>query len=175
MKFKETIKKIGFGKRQIILSGLIVLIAVAGFINLNYTEIPDTDNNMEEVSVEAVPTVTTPKDEFAQLKIERDNAKSKSIDVLREIVDHDKTSPEEREIAQQQMTNAAKCMETEKMIEGLLSAKDFKETIVYISDDAVNVIVKTEGLVPTQIAQIKDIVIENTDISADNIKIVEKN
>ena len=172
MKLKEQLKKFGFGKRQLILSGLIILIGIAGYINFNCTDVPVEKDNLEEISV---PTVTEPVDEFAQLKIERDNAKSQSIDVLREIVDNDKTSKEERDSAQQQMSVAVQNMEKEKVIESLLSAKNFEESIVYISTDNVNVVIKADGLVPTQIAQIKDIVIENTGFSADNIKIVEKN
>ncbi len=165
-------KKLGLGKRQIILSGLIILIGIAGYINFNYTDIPVEQDNIEEISV---PTASLPVDEFVQLKAERDTAKEQSIDVLREIVDNEKTSKEERDIAQQQMVTAVTNMEKEKIIEGLLSAKNFSDSIVYILTDNVNVIVKTEGLVPTQIAQIKDIVIENTAFGADDIKIVEKN
>lgn len=172
MKVREKLSKIGIGKRQLILSGLIVLIGVAGYINFSYTDIPIEQENIDEISV---PTVSVPVNEFAQQKIERDNAKTQSIDVFREIIDNEKTSKEERDSAQQLMATAVMNMEKEKVIESLLGAKNFEEVIVYISTDNVNVIVKTEGLVPTQIAQIKDIVIENTGYAADDIKIVEKN
>ncbi|MBO7209187.1 MAG: SpoIIIAH-like family protein [Clostridia bacterium] len=172
MKIKEQFKKLGLGSRQLILGGLIILIGIAGYINFNYTDVPAGQDNIEEISI---PTAIEPVDEFAQLKTERDNAKSQSLDVLREIVDNEKTSKEERDSAQQQMATTVQNMEKEKVIESLLSAKNFEEVIVYISTDNANVVVKTEGLVPTQIAQIKDIVIENTGFGADNIKIVEKN
>ena len=181
MKINEKIskfKKSGFGRRQVILSGLILLIAIAGYINLNYTGVKPQEDVITEALPEevAVPVATTPVvDEFAQMKIERDKSKSESMAVFREIVDNEKTSTEAREKAQADLSAAAKTAETEKMIEALLEAKDFKETIVYIAADKVNVIVKTDGLVPTEIARIKDIVIENTGFNADSVKIVEKN
>ncbi len=171
------IKKTGFGRRQLILSGLILMIAIAGYINLNYTGINAEEEVINEVMPEeVVPVVATPvKDEFAEMKIERDKSKSESMAVFREIVENEKTTQEAREKAQADLAASAKSAETERMLEALLEAKNFKDTIVYISGDNVNIIVKTDGLVPSEAAKIKDIVIENTGFSADSVKIVEKN
>lgn len=181
MKLNEGIKKIkklGFGRRQIVLSGLILLIAIAGYINLNYTGVEMENEIVTEVVPEydSVPVVAQPvKNEFEELKIERDKSKSESMAVFREIVDNEKTTVEAREKAQADLSATAKTAETEKMLESLLKAKGFEETIVYITTDKVNVIVKTDGLVPTEITKIKDVVIENTGFDANSIKIVEKN
>lgn len=176
------IKEMGFGKRQIVLSCLILLIAVAGYINLNYTGVPEPESPIavEETSVksqpEAVSTAAEPKtDEMAEMKLERDKTQSESMAVFREIVDNEKSSKEARDQAQSDMAQSAKSSETEKMLESILTAKGFENTVCYINADKINILVKTEGLTPSQAAQIKDAVIENADFSPDNIKIVEKN
>ena len=46
---------------------------------------------------------------------------------------------------------------------------------ILINGEKINILVKTEGLTPSQAAQIKDTVTENADFLPDNIKIVEKN
>lgn len=178
----EKIKEMGFGKRQLILSCLILLIAVAGYINLNYTGIPEETETIakEETSVEAQPeavsTAAKPKaDEVSEMKLERDKTQSESMAVFREIIDNDKTSKEARDSAQSDMAKSAKSAETEKMLESLLSAKGFSDTVCYINGEKINILVKTEGLTPSQAAQIKDAVTENADFLPDNIKIVEKN
>lgn len=167
--FLKKLKKFDIGKRQIVLSCLILFIAFAGYINLNYVE------NAEEVTEEITPVVAQPVvNEFDELKLERDKTKSETISVYKEIIDNDKSTMEAREKAQSDLSATVKTKETEILIESLLSAKGFEDSIVYIKDSSVNVIVKTDGLVPTEIAQIKDIVIENTGLNSENIKVIEK-
>ena len=43
-----------------------------------------------------------------------------------------------------------------------------------ISGDVVNVIVKSSGLLPSEVAQINEIVLEQTGTKPENVKIIEK-
>ena len=63
----------------------------------------------------------------------------------------------------------------EARIESLVVAKGYKDCVAFINDDGVNVIVqKTEqGLQETDVAKIRDIVLSETDATADTIKIIE--
>ena len=64
-------------------------------------------------------------------------------------------------------------VEKEGNVENLLKAKGFKDAIVYITDDSVSVTVKTDGLTAADSAKIYDIVISETGVSSDKIKIIE--
>jgi len=74
--------------------------------------------------------------------------------------------------AQEELIAIAKNIDKEGAIENLIKAKGFKDALVFINEGNVNVVVKTDGLIQTQAAQIQDIVISQTGVSADKIKIV---
>lgn len=112
---------------------------------------------------------------FAQAKLDRENARSKSLSILGDIVKNEQSSKEEKSKAQEQMTKIAEAVEAEAVIEALIKAKGFDHTVVYISESGVSVIVKSSGITQAQVAQIKDIVMEKTGETADKIKIIETN
>ena len=68
---------------------------------------------------------------------------------------------------------SAENTEKEGNIENLLKAKGFSDVLVYITDDSVSVTVKTEGLTTADTAKIFDIVVAETGISSEKIKIIE--
>ena len=57
-------------------------------------------------------------------------------------------------------------------IENLLKAKVFTQALAVISDDEINVIVKSDGLTTANTLQIQDIVTNQTQISLSKIKII---
>ena len=67
----------------------------------------------------------------------------------------------------------AKVTDTESTIENLVKAKGFSDCMVYITDEAVNVVVATQGLSTEQAAQIHEIVISESGMVASAVKIVE--
>jgi stage III sporulation protein AH len=79
-----------------------------------------------------------------------------------------------KEMAQTEMLSLIKKSETESIIENLIKAKGFKDALVIMGEDSVNVIVDSEKLTQAQVAQIKDIVTREADVETDKIKIMEK-
>ena len=65
-------------------------------------------------------------------------------------------------------------IEIETIVEEMIKAKGFEECVAIISGDNINVIVKSEGLLTSEVAQITDIVRNETGFGAENIRIVEK-
>ena len=57
-------------------------------------------------------------------------------------------------------------------IENLLKAKGFKNAVAIISDEEINVIVKSDGLTTANTLQIQDIVTNQAKIPLSNIKII---
>jgi stage III sporulation protein AH len=68
----------------------------------------------------------------------------------------------------------AQDIENEANIETLLKAKGFVECVAVISNSTATVIVKSEGLLPSDLAQITEIVYEQAGISPADIKVIEK-
>ena len=65
-------------------------------------------------------------------------------------------------------------METEANIESLIVAKGFEECVAVISGDSASIVVKSEGLLASEISQINEIVYEQSGISPVNVKIIER-
>lgn len=119
------------------------------------------------------PTSAT-DDYFYTSALSRQQARDESLEILQEVVDSSETMPEQKNKALSDITKIANAMESEANIETLIKGKGFEECLAVIGDDSVNVIVKTTGLLTYEVAQIKEIVMQELGISADKIKIVEK-
>ena len=63
----------------------------------------------------------------------------------------------------------------ESMLENELMAKNFTDCVVFASDEGVTVAVPApmEGLTATQVAQITEAVVTNTDYTAQSLNIIE--
>ena len=68
----------------------------------------------------------------------------------------------------------AKDIECEANIETLILSKGFAQCIAVVNGDTASIIVKTDGLLPSEIAQISEIVYEQAGILPTNLKIIEK-
>lgn len=170
-------KKINFAKinrRHLTLAGLVVVIAVAGYFNVNYTG--DVVSTMATVD-ETIQVEEEKKKEDAYTKaiIERDEKRSKSMNALREIIDNTNCDRETKENAQKMLTNAAKYINDENTVESTIRAKGIEKNVVYIDEDEVTVLIFETKLTEAQVAQIKDIVTDKTKIDVEKIKIIENN
>lgn len=68
--------------------------------------------------------------------------------------------------------NLAAKQEQELVLEGYILAKGFNDAVVSFTDNYVNVMVKSGELNEAQVAQIVEVVQEQTSKSIDNIKII---
>ena len=177
-------------KRQILIVALSLVVVIAAYLNWNYTapvektvtvagnsentkvygEATLVDGETEEA--EAVSAVSE-SEYFRSARITRDKARSDALDILREVAESDNASEDEKNNAFGKMTIAAENTETEGNIENLLKGKGFEDVIVYITDGSVSVTVKTEGLTYAESAMIYDIVVAETGVEPDKIKIIE--
>ncbi len=188
-----------FKRKQIVLVALFIMILVAGYLNWSYKEemqaIPtmsedsgiELSKNLGEAQLvnselenengeneQAVVVDTGSSNEyFIEARMEKESARSEALEVLREIVDNANSPNETKVEAQKHIIDIARHIDTEAVIENLIKAKGFDDVVVFINQDTVNVVVQSSGLIPSQVAQIMDIVIDQTQISHDKIKIME--
>ena len=67
----------------------------------------------------------------------------------------------------------SKLIESESTIESLIQAQGYSNCIVYLDGDSAKVVVQTEGLDAAQAAAIKDVILGEVSVSAENIRIFE--
>ena len=67
----------------------------------------------------------------------------------------------------------SKLIESEGTIESLIKAQGFQDCVAYLDGESAKIVVKTEGLDKAQAASIKEIILGETDVAAENIRIFE--
>lgn len=111
---------------------------------------------------------------FASTVLDRQKARDEAIEVLRTVVASSEALETTKTQALEDISVIARDIERESNIETLVKSKGFEDCIAVISGNTVNVIVKTDGLLPGEVAQIKEIVYEQTGTEPVNVKIIEK-
>jgi len=106
--------------------------------------------------------------------ISRQRSRDESIELLMTMLESEATTPERRDEISQEMARIADEMSYEVNIENLIKAKGIEECVAVINNGNANIVVKYDGLTPSHIAQIKEIVYLNANILPKNIKIIEK-
>ncbi len=108
---------------------------------------------------------------FAEAKVERENARAKSQDMLYDLMAKEDTPDEEKSEAAQKILELQKRIENEAAAEAMIKAKGFDEAYVRIYDDCVDVIVDRQEITQQEAAQIQDILTRITGLGADKIRI----
>ena len=112
---------------------------------------------------------------IADLKLTREQVRSKNKETLNEIVNNASLSDEQKKSAVNEMVNLTDISEKEAATEILLQAKGFTDVVVNIENDSVDVIVNVAELTDANRAQIEDIVKRKTGVMGENIVITTLN
>ena len=108
---------------------------------------------------------------FAEAKVERENARAKSQDMLYDLMAKEDTPEEEKSEAAKKILELQKRIENEAAAEAMIKAKGFDEVYVRIYDDCVDVIVDRQEITQQEAAQIQDILTRITGLGAEKIRI----
>lgn len=111
---------------------------------------------------------------FSSVQVNRQRTRDEALEVLRGVVDNEQSTAAAKEEALAEINKLAKVMEAEANIETLVVAKGFSECVAVISEDSASVVVKSGSLQASQIAQINEIVYEQSGILPVNVKIIQR-
>lgn len=174
-------------KRNLIVMGSVLLIGGAVWLNwalFSNAESKDYDpayytsgtpQNGDGSSNSGANAENTADDSyFAMAQIDRSKARDEAMEVLNQITASTDATEDAKSEAYAAIEQMALDIENEANIETLMKAKGFEECVAVISDNAATVIVRTDGLMPGDIAQITEIVFEQAAIEPANITIIEK-
>lgn len=168
-----------FKRKQIVAGMLAVMVGIVGYLSYSYNN--ETKDTLSETVKKKLGEATyvsgganaISNDYFEGARIAREKARGESKQILESIINNEKSDQSSKEKAQNDLISIAMAVQNESACENLIKSKGFSDVLVTISDNKVNILVKTEGLIPAQIAQIRDIVMGQTNIAADNIIISE--
>lgn len=129
------------------------------------------EEQMDEVPGEAVFTSAETASALSGAKLEKEQTRVQNKETLLEIINNANISETQKQEAVNSMISMTDIAEKETAAEILLEAKGFDDAIVSIDGDSVDVVVNTAELSEAQRAQIEDIVIRKTGVSADAVVI----
>ncbi|MBQ8824760.1 MAG: SpoIIIAH-like family protein [Ruminococcus sp.] len=209
------------GKKQIILSCLTLMLAVAVYVNYaiskkdidtvetnelnnvvsygdtefvnasaseeknnkekendnNTTDKKDTQqeaNTKQNNNIEAeLENITSPDDYFAQARLERTASRDESVAMMQSIMGGGDITEDELVTDAIAAVETSKLIESESTIENLIKSQGYKDCIVYLDGENAKVVVQTDGLDAGQAAAIKEAILGEVTIQAENIRIFE--
>lgn len=137
-----------------------------------------TDTEAPEDANDAGTTVlasSETSDIASQMKLNREQSRSKNKETLLEIINNESLGSDQKEDAIEQLEEMTKVAEKESAAENLLLAKGFSDVVVSITDDGADVVLNMGDVTEAKRAQVEDIVKRKTGVSAENIIITPIN
>ena len=165
-----------FKRKQVVIAIIFCMILAAGYINWVY----QADENAQTVTTETskylgeaeMVNASAEKSALDAATETKTNARNKAMELLNDIINNPSTDEESKNSALAQLSQMADNIEKEGICEGILNSKDMGKMVVYIADGVATVTVDTDAeLTAEQVAKITDVILSNTSISAENIKI----
>lgn len=124
---------------------------------------------LKDVPGEAVFTTAGSSTVLTGAKLEKEQTRAQNKETLLEIINNANISETQKQEAVNNMISMTDIAEKETAAEILLEAKGFEDAVVSIDGESVDVVVDVAELTEAQRAQIEDIVIRKTGVSADKV------
>ena len=114
---------------------------------------------------------------FDNARLTRQQSRDEALELLELACSSEDASQDVIDQSMSQINDMAAWNLQESLLENELLAKDFADCVVFVNDDGVTVAVPAplEGLTDTQVAQITEAVLSNTDFTAEALNVIEVN
>lgn len=185
-----------FKSKQVLTATLIIALGAAVAVNWYFTNTPELSEN-KEVTTQAVSgnlgdslyvggtavditndksefsTENTGNDYFAEAKLKRKQTHDEIIDNIKDIAENDDIDSDTKSKITVILSDFQSDIKAETDVENLIKAKVGGECLVIINEGACQVILEKNTLNDLLILQITEIIEKNTEISSENLTIIE--
>ncbi len=170
-------------KKHIAVASMVLMLSAAVYVNYLYAA-GDIENFMQTgknygdsilVEGSANENITDSETYFSEARVSRQKSRDEAVATIENLYGVATEDSEDISVLAEKAGEIASNMELENKIESMIKAKGFEDCIVYISGEYADVMVQTEGLLPTEAAVIKEAIIKETSVPVENISIVEVN
>lgn len=112
---------------------------------------------------------------FEEARLKREKAHDEAMDTLQKTMKSSSLSAEEKKEYTAQLTAGLEDLHAENEIETLIKAKGFADCLCFLQSGRADLTVMTSGdpLTAAQVAQIRDVVLSKSSVTAQNITVVE--
>lgn len=161
----------------LIVGGLIFVIIIAVIFGGGYLLQARVDRSTamqvaKPITLEQVIPVNSP-DFFVEYRLEREKIRSERSDLLRESIKNAKND-DSRGRAQDIVLKMITEKQKETEMESLIKARGFSDSLVFIRENSVSAIIKTNSLSREEVVQIADVISRVSGIKIENISISAK-
>ena len=125
----------------------------------------EVQTNAEEVTTDEY---------FTKSRLERETMYSQMIESYQKILSNNNMSESQKSTAQKEIKKINEEKNAIMITENLIKTKGFEDLVIFINDESINVIIKSEKLKSDQIAQIQNIVTRELKAKIENIHISNK-
>lgn len=138
-------------------------------------EIEAESNSNTITSNELIETNSKQVDEyFASSKLTRDTMYSQMIETYEKILTNENISADQKTIAQTEIKNINDNKNKIMICENLIQTKGIKDSVIFVNEGSVSVVVRADILEQEQIAQIQNIINREMQVEINNIHISNK-
>lgn len=112
---------------------------------------------------------------FEEARLKREKAHDAALDTIQKTLKSASLSADEKKTYAQELTGNLENINAETEIETLVKAKGFADCLCFLQADRADLTVMTSGdaLTAAQVAQIRDIILSKSSVTAQNITVVE--
>lgn len=186
-----------FGKKQLVLASLVLALGAAVYLNWQFAGVKKLpvgspaikeENTVSQLGAAQlvnnayVETVTDDlkgsteaaanSQSLSEARLNRQNSRDEAMELLDDVFESVDADAEAKKEAVDQASAIAQNILKETNVENLLSAKGYQESVAYLSGEDCSVVVSGE-VQDTDTLIIQEIVMEQTGLTADKIKIIK--
>jgi stage III sporulation protein AH len=183
-------------KRSAVVATVLLFVCAAVYLNWRYAgnvtdETVETSTSEDGESthvlgdatlvggevVDAQESATAVSSYFDTARLSRQQSRDSALSLLREASEQENAQQETIDDANRAIQTLAGYTALESQIESLVVAKGYADCVAFMGDNSISVVVSAaeDGLQTEDVAKITDIVLSETDYTADQIKIMEAN
>ena len=142
-------------------------VQTSGDIQANMNE--QTNNQVAASQTNNIPQ--TDNSYYTQSKLDREKMYSQMLENYQKILEADNLSTEEKTTAQEEIKKINNEKNAIMIAENLIKTKGFEEVLLFVNNGNVSVVVRTEKLDESQIAQIQNIVTRELNVKVTKINV----
>ena len=144
--------------------------------NTEQVESTNSENNRSaDTDDKGKTNISDNAEYFEKAKYERENARSKSMEILNQTCSNSSFDDETRRKAGDKIIAETQNMESENEIENIAQSKGYDEICAYVHDEGAVITVRKDSFSQEDAIRLTELTQEQTGIQANNIKVVNVN
>ena len=182
------------GKKQRVLASLVLALGAAVYLNWQFAgtgQLPVEEESEAQSQLGAAQLVNnayvetvndsmessassqgdSAADAFSEARLNRQNSRDEALELLDGVLEDVEADSEAKQAAVEEASALAQNILQETNVENLLKAKGFEESVAYITPEECSVVVAGD-LGEADMLIVQEIVVEQTGLTADKIKII---